>query len=243
MDETATATADLPPFGAEHALVFELLDRGGIAIWAIGALSILTVAIVLWKIWQLSALGAFRRARAEDALAAWARGEDARARELAEAGSGASAQVVATAIRAHGTPGLAPADARAETTRVAKRLLGEAQSGLRALEFIATIAPLLGLLGTVLGMISAFQALEAMGGSADPSSLAGGIWEALLTTAAGMAVAIPASAALAWLEGVIDRLRRDLEDMATRVFTRADAAAPRATAAMPSPEPAAVTAP
>ncbi|XHE58623.1 MotA/TolQ/ExbB proton channel family protein [Phaeobacter sp. BS52] len=83
---------------------------------------------------------------------------------------------------------------------------------------IATIAPLLGLLGTVLGMIAAFQALQAAGSKADPALLAGGIWEALLTTAAGMAVAIPASAALTWFEAVITRIRRDVEDSATRIF-------------------------
>ena len=69
-----------------------------------------------------------------------------------------------------------------------------------------------------MGMIAAFQALQAAGSKADPAMLAGGIWEALLTTAAGMAVAIPASAALTWFEAVIDRIRRDVEDGATRLF-------------------------
>jgi biopolymer transport protein ExbB len=113
---------------------------------------------------------------------------------------------------------LPEANAREETTRAAKAQLAQARVGLGALELIATIAPLLGLLGTVLGMIAAFQALQAAGTRADPALLAGGIWEALLTTAAGMAVAIPASAALTWFEAVIDKLRRDLEDSATRLF-------------------------
>jgi biopolymer transport protein ExbB len=85
------------------------------------------------------------------------------------------------------------------------------------LELTATVAPLLGLLGTVLGMIAAFQTLQEAGARADPTALAGGIWEALLTTAAGMAVAIPAAIALSWFEGVIDRLRIDLEGVATRI--------------------------
>ena len=86
------------------------------------------------------------------------------------------------------------------------------------LELISTIAPLLGLLGTVLGMIAAFQALQESGSRADPAILAGGIWEALLTTAAGMAVAIPASITLTWFESVVERVRHDLEDIAARVF-------------------------
>ncbi len=72
-------------------------------------------------------------------------------------------------------------------------------------------------------MISAFQALQEAGSRADPAMLAGGIWEALLTTAAGMAVAIPASAALTWFESVIDAIRQDLEDLAARIFIAAPA--------------------
>jgi biopolymer transport protein ExbB len=108
--------------------------------------------------------------------------------------------------------------AREETTRIAKAALADARRGLRALELIAAIAPLIGLLGTVLGMIEAFQALQAAGNRADPAALAGGIWQALLTTAAGMAVAIPAAMAHSWFESVVDRVQADLEDLATRVF-------------------------
>jgi len=69
-------------------------------------------------------------------------------------------------------------------------------------------------------MIAAFQALQDSGSRADPAALAGGIWEALLTTAAGMAVAIPAGVALVWFESLCDRLQGDMEDTATRIFTR-----------------------
>ena len=110
-------------------------------------------------------------------------------------------------------------DARDETARVARGALMDAGSGLRALDLIATIAPLVGLLGTVLGMIDAFQALQDSGARADPSALAGGIWEALLTTAAGMAVAIPASMALSWFDSINDRLAHDFDDLATRILT------------------------
>ncbi|TMV56358.1 MotA/TolQ/ExbB proton channel family protein, partial [Thioclava sp. BHET1] len=118
-------------------------------------------------------------------------------------------------------PELDEAAAQAETERVARALLAETKTGLRPLELIATIAPLLGLLGTVMGMISAFQQLQQAGNHADPGTLAGGIWEALLTTAAGMAVAIPASVALTWFESISDRLRLEMEDAATRIFARA----------------------
>ena len=67
---------------------------------------------------------------------------------------------------------------------------------MRLLEVIAGAAPLLGLLGTVLGMIEAFKQLEMAGSQIDPSVLSGGIWQALLTTAAGLIVALPAL--IAW---------------------------------------------
>ncbi|MBL3554661.1 MotA/TolQ/ExbB proton channel family protein, partial [Rhodovulum sulfidophilum] len=127
---------------------------------------------------------------------------------------------VRAAIEARLDPELDATTAREEVARVATRELTRARSGLRALDLIATIAPLIGLLGTVLGMIAAFKTLQETGARADPSALAGGIWEALLTTAAGMAVAIPASVALSWFESVTEAARVDIEDAATRVLTR-----------------------
>ena len=110
--------------------------------------------------------------------------------------------------------------AKEEVTRVAGLELDNLRSGLRLLALIATLSPLLGLLGTVLGMIDAFRALEAAGNRVDPAILSGGIWVALLTTAAGLIVAIPAAAAHNWLEGMVYRVRRGMEDAATRVFTQ-----------------------
>jgi biopolymer transport protein ExbB len=100
-------------------------------------------------------------------------------------------------------------------------LLHEAKSGLRLIELIVSIAPLVGLLGTVLGMIDAFQALQDSGNQADPSALAGGIWQALLTTAAGMGVAIPASILLSWFDSIVETLQADIEDAATQIFVNA----------------------
>ncbi len=192
------------------------LKDGGPSIWAITALSVITVALILWKIWRLALIGAWARGKAQKAVSLYEDGNTDAAQALVSRRRGLRSKVVGTAITARET--LTEDAAREETARVAKRELGEAAVGLRALELIATIAPLLGLLGTVLGMIAAFQALQESGSRADPSLLAGGIWEALLTTAAGMAVAIPASAALSWFEAVIDRMRRDVEDGAMRIF-------------------------
>ncbi len=197
----------------------EFLVDGGPSIWAIGALSVITVALILWKIWRLACIGAWSKNRAIYAVTLYERGDAAAARTHVMRRTGIRSKVIHVALEAlmkH-----PEATAREETARVAKRELSRANSGLRALELIATIAPLLGLLGTVMGMIAAFQALQEAGSRADPAILAGGIWEALLTTAAGMAVAIPASAALTWFESVTERIRQDLEDNVTRLFVSA----------------------
>ena len=198
--------------------ITEFLNRGGPALWLIALLSVVTLGLILWKLWRLSRLGAWRRDATENAVTLWQKGQHEAALAAVQHRSGLRARVVKTAMRA--VAQLPPEDAREETARVARGALMEAGSGLRALDLIATIAPLVGLLGTVLGMIEAFQALQDSGARADPAALAGGIWEALLTTAAGMAVAIPASMALSWFDSIGNRLAHDFDDLATRILTR-----------------------
>jgi biopolymer transport protein ExbB len=99
--------------------------------------------------------------------------------------------------------------------------LNRARRGLRSLDAIAHLSPLLGLLGTVLGMIEAFIQLEGAGTQVDVGLLAGGIWEALVTTAAGLAVAIPALAALNALEGMVERMREEMVQLAARAVVYA----------------------
>ena len=190
--------------------VQQFLATGGPALAAIAVLSVLTLAIILWKLWRLVLSGAWSSRQAQHMLAA------------GDAGAGTPrnirARFVAGALQARALP---DALAREEILRIGAGELAALRSGLRPLDLIVTIAPLIGLLGTVLGMIEAFQALETSAGQADPSVLAGGIWEALLTTAAGMAVAIPAAVALSWFEGIVEQVQGDMEDIATRLFTQA----------------------
>ncbi len=196
------------------------LDRGGPVLWLIAALSVATLALILWKIWRLALMGAWSGAASERAAQLWAGGDRAGAQEIVAARSSLRAALARAAMAARLDASLTEAQAREETVRVAKAGLSRARAGLRMLDLVVTIAPLLGLFGTVLGMIAAFQTLQETGSQADPSALAGGIWEALLTTAAGMGVAIPASMALSWFESVVERVQGDMEDLATRIFTR-----------------------
>ncbi len=91
------------------------------------------------------------------------------------------------------------------------------EKNLVVLATIAHVSPLLGLLGTVVGMIRAFMTIEEMEGVVNPSHLAGGIWEALLTTAFGLLVAIMAYVAYNYLVARVGKLVLDMETSATEV--------------------------
>ncbi|WP_304617104.1 MotA/TolQ/ExbB proton channel family protein [Paracoccus sp. (in: a-proteobacteria)] len=212
-----------------------MIRDGGWTMWLIAALSVLTLTVVLWKLWSLWRLGVWGGRHSRRAIQLWSEGRWREAMAEVRGRPSARARVVQAAIGTTLDPAFDDKAAREETARVARQALYRAREGLRALELIATIAPLLGLLGTVLGMIAAFQVLQSSGNQADPADLAGGIWVALLTTAAGMAVAIPAGVALSWFESISDRLQADLEDLATRVFVSAPRAATQTDAARDEP--------
>ena len=92
-----------------------------------------------------------------------------------------------------------------------KQEITKLEKGLSILATISGVAPLLGFLGTVTGMISAFMRIEDLQGAANPSDLAGGIWEALLTTAFGLAVGIIAYTFYNYLVNSINKLVLDME--------------------------------
>ena len=92
------------------------------------------------------------------------------------------------------------------------------EKGLNILATIAGVTPLLGFLGTVTGMIAAFMNIEHLQGAANPSDLAGGIWEALLTTAFGLAVGIIALTFYNYLLSAITKLVLDMEVVSNDVI-------------------------
>ncbi|MDQ2068260.1 MotA/TolQ/ExbB proton channel family protein [Natronospira bacteriovora] len=99
---------------------------------------------------------------------------------------------------------------------VGRHVVHELERYLNTLGTIAAITPLLGLLGTVIGMVRVFTAITAHG-VGDPGALAGGISEALLTTAAGLTVAIPSLIAYRYLRGKVDELVVDMEQEAMKL--------------------------
>ncbi len=165
-----------------------LIDLGGPVIAVLMVMSVLALAVTVWKAIVFEAQGIGRNLQ-----------------------RGFSAEVLdQVAVHRHGADAL-----RQRLLAQYEEAVGQAASGLRILDLTSQIAPLLGLFGTVLGMIAAFQTLQEAGSSADPSVLAGGIWVALMTTAAGLVVAIPASVLLGWFDSRLEKhdlmLRNALE--------------------------------
>lgn len=119
-----------------------------------------------------------------------------------------------------------PDRVEAEARRVGSLEIQKLEKHVGGLSFVAQAAPLLGLLGTVIGMVELFMGLQGTGmATVDAAMLASGIWKALLTTAAGLAVAVPALAGYAYLNSRTDRFRLGLRDAVQRVLT-----------AMPAPD-------
>ena len=192
-------------------LTDQLTSAGGPVLVVLFVLSIAAMAITVFKILQYRRLGVGRLGAARNAVAIWASGDRDRAMKEARSEHSPACAVVASAMVSFQRH---PGDherARELATQSALDQITEMTSHLRLLETIVQAAPMIGLLGTVVGMISAFGELSAGGGAVDPAALATGIWTALLTTAAGLGVAIPFYFVSTWLESRVDRERNTME--------------------------------
>lgn len=187
--------------------MLELIKAGGFLMWPIIACSVISVAIVLERLWAYQT----RKVIPDYLLAQiW---------QLHQKGE-ISAAHIAT-IR-DGSPlgrilaaGLVNRNHSREIMKESieeegRQVVHELDRYLNSLGTIAAISPLLGLLGTVIGMIKVFTAITTAG-VGNPGVLAGGISEALITTAAGLSVAIPALIFHRYLSGRVDRLVLSME--------------------------------
>lgn len=206
-------------FQNEFGSLNSLLQAGGPVVSILLVMSVIAVAIILLKLWQFSSLRLGSTSFVDQSIRAWRQGDASSALACVQDSRNPVAKVLFVALKGKKNTAISESLVREEAARVAAIELEKLKSHLRGLELIGSLSPLLGLLGTVLGMIAAFQQLQLAGAKVDPSVLSGGIWEALLTTAVGIAVAIPAIAALSGLERKIDRTKHDMENALTQVFT------------------------
>ena len=214
---TLIAAASTTPTSGEQPMPLgELLVQGGWAMYPIYACSILGLGIFVHKLLELKGarLGQVR----------WLEGvlDQVRDGDLDAAAlvAGRSVHPGARVLEAVlGALRQQPGQAESEAKRVASLQLQRLEKNLGVLSFLAQVSPLLGLLGTVIGMVDLFMGMQgAEQGALAISDLASGIWKALLTTAAGLTVAVPALAAHTYLTSKVDYLRLQLSDMVQRVL-------------------------
>jgi len=188
--------------------MFEFLAKGGVLVTPILFCSVLALAIFIERVIRFSVLRKRGRFVAERVATRIEGGDREGARQAASESRSPMGRILAQ--------GLDVADQDRETfetvlAHATEEEVRDLSRYLQALATIANIAPLLGLLGTVIGMIKAFMVIQQMGGKVNAAVLAGGIWEAMLTTALGLAVALPAMVGHSWLLVQVDRYEARLQ--------------------------------
>ncbi|MEN8167578.1 MAG: MotA/TolQ/ExbB proton channel family protein [Pseudomonadota bacterium] len=193
--------------------MFELVKSGGWLMVPLIACSVLSLAIVLERLWML------RRKRVmPDYLMKqiWQLHRDNQL-EMADLGklktSSPLGRILAAGLvnRSHSKEVM-----KESIEEVGRQVVHEMERYLNSLGTIASISPLLGLLGTVIGMIKVFTVIVSAG-VGDPAVLAGGISEALITTAAGLSVAIPTLIFHRYFMGLVDKLVLAMEEQALKL--------------------------
>jgi len=190
-------------------MLSEIFDKGGVVVWVLLGYSVLALAIIIERLLQFLLMGRMPADFEQQLPSVLGRGElgDWLARL-----KGPEVTILQGTLAAS-------ADGVRDLTRVAQRIgsveLQRMERGFRTLGILGNTAPLLGLLGTIIGMIKAFMVIEQAGGRVDAQALAGGIWEAMLTTGVGLAVAIPVLLALHMLEGMADRRAQSMRSCAS----------------------------
>jgi len=191
--------------------MFEFFLKGGPLMWPILLCSVISITIILERFYHLYQArtripNIFSRVKsllkennAEEAL------------KLCENTSGPIAHILAIGIHIRHR---SLEEKEKLISRAGSKIIRQLDKNLRALAIIGNTAPLLGLLGTVTGMIRAFMKIQELGGRVDASVLASGIWEALITTAAGLSVAIPTIVFYHYFEGRLDNIASQMKDVA-----------------------------
>lgn len=197
---------------AARSALLDYFVRGGPWMWALLVCSVVAVAVIIYKIVALWLAGKGAERVVEDVTGRVEAGEFDAAVQQAEESSNSVGRVLAAVLAARvGAQG--PREA-AEASGAEE--LAQLESGLMTLATIANIAPLIGFLGTVSGMIRAFTAI-AEAGLGEPGVVAAGIGEALITTASGLIVAIPCFVAYNALVARVNALALGIELAGTRI--------------------------
>jgi biopolymer transport protein ExbB len=210
----ALALLQLPGVETPEMTFEDIWVGGGWMMWPLLASAIIGLVVIVWKLVDLTAKAARTKRVLREVDTLVAEGRIAEAVETADASKTPAGRILAEGLRRadEGTERVIKAIENAGLIEMAKL-----ERGLVVLATVSTVAPLLGFLGTVVGMIQAFQAIE-LAGEVEATTVAAGIKVALITTAAGLVIAIPVSIAHNYFVSRIDRLVIDMEESAQRTI-------------------------
>ena len=193
------------------------IDKGGLILLILILLSVISISIIFFKFFQFLLLEQKNFTKLENKIIS--------SKNLNDFMSTKSNlnnpfnNIIYFAAQMLQNPNLEKSQKIAEIKISSEKEIKRLESYLPSLEIISQISPLVGLLGTVIGMISSFNQLEIGGSTVDPAILAGGIWTALLTTAAGLVVAIPALISHYFFEKKIENFQKELNQLLTLLDT------------------------
>jgi len=192
--------------------MWELFQKGGPTMWVLAALSVAGLAVIVERLLVLYRARTDTEAFTARIAAALEAQRYDEALEMARRGTGAMARILAAGLER-----IRRGRAEVEKAIEARGNLevSKLERGLVFLQAVAKTAPLVGFFGTVSGMIKAFEAM-GRAGLGNPANVALGISEALITTAAGLAVAIPAFFCHALFVGKVNRFVMELEEGSIR---------------------------
>jgi biopolymer transport protein ExbB len=239
------AQAGNPPAGAAEAAsavevqsVWDFVTKGGLMMIPIGLCSLIALTVVIERAVSLRR----RKVIPSDFLPGLrdrlskSHDDPAEAISYCRADGSPTANVFAAALRRRGRP-IELIERHIQET--GQREVLKLRKYLRVLSVIAAISPLLGLLGTIFGMITAFQTVAASADALGKTEmLAEGIYEAMITTAAGLIVAIPVLICYHWLSAKVQKLVMEIDQM-TLAFIEGLAGRPAGADVTPRPRPAA----
>lgn len=195
-------------------MVMRLWDDTGFMRWPLMLCLVLGLIVIAWKFVDLSSKASKTRKILRDVDEVLNQGRIREALEITRDSNAPAAKILYAGLERHDEG----------TERVMKAIenqglieLSKLEKGLVVLATLTNVAPLLGFLGTVIGMIQAFQSIE-LAGEVEATLVAGGIKVALLTTAAGLVIAIPVSVGHNYFVARIDSLVIDMEESAQRMI-------------------------
>ncbi|MCU7834094.1 MAG: MotA/TolQ/ExbB proton channel family protein [gamma proteobacterium symbiont of Taylorina sp.] len=193
-------------------IVTDIFDKGGIIVWILAAYAFIALTILFERMIRFTFMGKPGKNFENLLLDSFQLGQP---EQVIKDINGPEARVLQGILSAWN-------EGIHDLNRVAMRLgsleLVSMEKGFRTLSFLGNTAPLLGLLGTIIGMIKAFMVIEQAGGQVDAQALAGGIWEAMLTTGVGLAVAIPVLLLLHLLESAADKRAHSMRNFASLIL-------------------------